>query len=92
MVLLSQMYLAERMFIRKGFSKREARRFKEKYVHPPSCESTCTVTSYSCWLFGNKVPMAHTALSEAFYSLMLATALWTNLESVSNGPMNIFIP
>ncbi len=38
--MFSQMYLAERMFIRKVFLKREARRFKEKSLHPPSCEST----------------------------------------------------
>ncbi len=38
-VLSSEMDLAESMFIRKVFIKREARRFLEKSARPPSCES-----------------------------------------------------
>jgi hypothetical protein len=78
MVLFSQMYLAERMFIRKVLLKREARRFKEKSANPPSWDAfeSYSATSYSCWLFGNKVPTAHTALSALLFTI------------VSNGAMN----
>ncbi len=41
-----------------------------------------SATSYSCWLFGNKFPMAPTALSAAFYSLHTA---------VGNCTMNKFV-
>ncbi len=91
MVLFSQMYL----FIRKVLLKREAPRCLKKnppIPHPLRALESFSSTSKSRWLFGDKVPTAHIALSAAFYALLLATALWTNLESVSNGPMNILIP
>ncbi len=52
-----------------------------KYVQSKGLLKWNLTTSNSCWLIGNKLPTAHTALSVAFYSLNTA---------VGNSAMNKF--
>ncbi len=51
-----------------------------------------SATSYTCWLFGKNCNGAHSSVSQRYFIhciKLLALALCTNFESVSNGPMNI---
>jgi hypothetical protein len=59
--------------------KSEMQRFLEKSTRPLKLQRYGT--SYGCWLFGNKLPTAHTDLSAAFYLLH---------KAVGNGAMNKF--
>ena len=68
----------------KGLYKREGRESLQKnspIPHPERASERDSATSYSCWFFENKLLMAHTALSAAFYSLHTA---------VGNGARNKF--
>ncbi len=90
-VLSSEMDPAETRFIRKTLLKGEARRFF--FYKSPPVPQPVRATSYSCWHSETNcqrrtqlcpLPFTH-------YIQLLATALWTNLEAVANGAMNILI-
>jgi hypothetical protein len=75
------MDLAESMFIRKVFLKRDARRFKEKCPHSPSCESTWQLQRHLVQLLAiwrQSANAAHSSVSGLLCSI------------VSNGAMNEF--
>jgi hypothetical protein len=82
-VLSSEIEPAEIRFIRYVKIKSEARRFLDKSARPPCCERLLNYSAvlYGCWLFGKKLPRAHTDPSVAFYIPNTA---------VGNGTINKF--
>jgi hypothetical protein len=74
--------------------KSEARRFLENSTRPPCCERPLkSVRLLAIWKqIADGAHRTVSSLLHIYYIKLLATAVWTNLESVCNGAMNIFSP
>jgi hypothetical protein len=82
-ILSSKTDPVEIRFIRKALIKERGeevfRRKKSPVPHPVRAIYRLSATYYSYWQFGNELPTAYTALSVAFYSLHVHTAVATAL-------------